>query len=101
MKKFTDILYGAKDDVLRFFSRTGEHIATWNRANTQQANMLIIIFAECFIGGLVLGLMTSRIGLPGKKHHFSSRYLPGEDMAFSGDMDALINDHEEHSQQGI
>lgn len=85
----------------RFFSWIGENIASWYRLNTRQANMLIFIFAVCFIAGLVLGLMTSRIGLPKRKHHFSSRYLPGEKMAFSGDMDALISDHEEHSQQGI
>lgn len=87
--------------VRAFFSGISENIMSWYRMNTQQANMLIFIFAVSFIAGLVLGLMTSRIGLPKKKHHFSSRYLPGEEMAFSGDMDALINDHEEHSQQGI
>lgn len=87
--------------VRAFFSEISENIMSWYRMNTQQANMLIFIFAVSFTAGLVLGLMTSRIGLPKKKHHFSSRYLPGEEMAFSGDMDALINDHEEHSQQGI
>ena len=87
--------------VREFFSGISENIMSWYRMNTQQANMLIFIFAVSFTAGLVLGLMTSRIGLPKKKHHFSSRYLPGEEMAFSGDMDALINDHEEHSQQGI
>lgn len=96
-----DTVRNGIDAGRRFFSGVGENIVSWYRMNTQQANMLIFILAVSFIAGLVLGLMTSRIGLPKKKHHFSSRYLPGEEMAFSGDMDALISDHEEHSQQGI